>query len=82
MKQLYKHNDTWYQIIRVLKMHNVSNKDGSVNMEVLKAWRDYLGGDHVLRQNDDYLICETVQEPEWEEITEITELIEDKPVED
>jgi hypothetical protein len=51
-------------------------------MDVLKAWRDYLGGDHVLRQNDDFLICETVQEPEWEEITEITELIEDKPIED
>jgi calcineurin-like phosphoesterase family protein len=73
MRNLYLHNDTWYQIIRVLKIHNVSNKDGSVNMEVLKAWRDYLDGDHVLRQNDDFLICETVQEPEWEEITEVVE---------
>jgi hypothetical protein len=47
-------------------------------MEVLKGWRDYLGGDHVLRHNDAFLICETVQEPEWEEITE---LVEDEPVE-
>ena len=82
MRNLYLHNDTWYQIIRVLKVHNVSNKDGSVNMEVLKAWRDYVGADHVLQQQDEFWLCETVQEPEWEEITEITELIEDKPVED
>jgi hypothetical protein len=78
MKQPYKHNDTWYQIIRALKVHTVSNKDGSVNMDVLKAWRDYLDGDHVLRQNDVYLICETVQEPEWEEIIEV---VEDKTLE-
>jgi hypothetical protein len=37
-------------------------------MEVLKAWRDYLNGDHVLRVNDSYLICETVDEPEYEDV--------------
>ena len=84
MNQLYFHNDTWYKIIRILKVHNVSNKDGVVNMEVLKAWRAYLNGDHVLRQTDDFLICETIQEPEWEEITEVVENepVENEPVED
>ena len=84
MRNLYFHNDTWYQVIRVIKVHSVSDKNGVVNMEVLKGWRDYLGGDHVLRHNDAFLICETVQEPEWEEITELVENepVENEPVED
>jgi len=46
--------------------HNFKNKDGSFNMDVLKAWRDHLGGDHVLKQHDRYLIVETIQEIEYE----------------
>ena len=64
MVQLYQHNDNWYKIIRAIKVHNVSEKNGNLNMEWLKAWRDYLGGDHVLRHNDVFLICETVQDAE------------------
>ena len=72
MKQLYFNNGTWYQIISIIRSHNVSNKDGVVNMDALKAWRDHLGGDHVLKQNEEFYICHTVQEPEWEEIVEET----------
>jgi hypothetical protein len=68
MKKLFYNNDTYYVVLRELKTHQVSNSNGSINMEVLKAWRDYLNGDHVLRVNDSYLICETVDEPEYEEI--------------
>jgi hypothetical protein len=46
--------------------HNFKNKDGSFNMDVLKAWRDHLGGDHVLKQHDRFLIVETIQEIEYE----------------
>jgi hypothetical protein len=48
--------------------HNFENKDGSLNMEVLKLWRDYLRGDHVLRHNNRFLIVETLQEIEYESI--------------
>jgi hypothetical protein len=68
MKRLFYNNDTYYVVLRELKVHQVSNSNGSINMEVLKAWRDYLGGDHVLRMNNSYLICETVEEPDYEEI--------------
>ena len=37
-------------------------------MQVIKAWMEHEGGDHVLRQSDRYLICETVEEVEFEEI--------------
>jgi len=64
MIQLYQHNDNWYKIIRSIRIHNVSDKNGNLDMEYLKAWRDYLRGDHVLRHNDVFLICETVQDAE------------------
>jgi hypothetical protein len=66
MKYLYKHNDKLYLVIRIIPEHNFQNKDGSINMDVLKAWRDYLGGDHVLKQHNKYLIVETIQEIEYE----------------
>jgi len=70
MRQLYKHNDTWYQVIRTIYAHSVSDKNGVVNMEILKEWRNYLGGDHVLRQNNVFLICETIPEIEYETIND------------
>jgi len=66
MKQLFKHNDKLYLILRDIASHNFENKDGSLNMDVLKAWRDYLGGDHVLKHNNRYLIVETIQDIEYE----------------
>ena len=66
MKYLYKHNEKLYLVLRNMHEHNFQNKDGSVNMNVLKAWRDYLGGDHVLKQNDRFLIVETIQDIEYE----------------
>jgi hypothetical protein len=66
MKQLFKHDDQLYLVLRVMNEHNFKNKDGSINMNVLKAWRDHLGGDHVLKQHNQYLIVETIKEIEYE----------------
>lgn len=66
MNYLYKHNDKLYLVLRNMPEHNFKNRDGSFNMNVLKAWRDHLGGDHVLKQNDRYLIVQTIQEIEYE----------------
>jgi hypothetical protein len=41
--------------------HNFENKDGSINMEVLKEWRDWEGCDHVLKHNERYLLVQTIQ---------------------
>jgi hypothetical protein len=37
-------------------------------MEGLKAWRDYLNCDHVLRHGDHFLMVRFVDDVEWEEI--------------
>ena len=62
MKQLFKHNDKLYIVVRDMALHNLTNKDGSVNMEVLKLWRDHLECDHVLKRNDRFLLVQTIQE--------------------
>lgn len=68
MFQLYKHNDTYYKILRTMPSHNFMDKKGVIQMELLKAWRDWLGGDHVLRVQNNYLICETIPDIDFEEI--------------
>lgn len=62
MKQLFKFNDKLYVIVRDMATHNFENSNGSINMEVLKAWRDEMGCDHVLRHNDRYLLVQTIQD--------------------
>lgn len=62
MKQLFKFNDKLYVVVRDMALHNFLNKDGSVNMEVLKTWRDWLGCDHVLKHNERFLLVQTIQE--------------------
>lgn len=61
-KQLYKHNDTLYVIVRRLKEHQVAGNDGQTNMELLKAWRDWENADHVLKDGDTFLLCQTVED--------------------
>ena len=58
--KLLKPNDVWYKLIKYLPEHNVTNKGGIVNMEMLAAWRDYVGADHVLRDQMGFMLCETV----------------------
>ena len=62
MKQLMKHNDVWYKVLRYLPEHNVRNSDGSINLDVVREWMLHVGGDHVLRDNGGYMLCETIQE--------------------
>jgi hypothetical protein len=67
MKQLFKFNDKLYVVVRNVPTHNFENKDGSVNMEVLKAWRDHVGCDHVIKHNERFLLVQTIQEAEIDE---------------
>ena len=60
LTKLIKHNDVWYKLLKYLPEHNVTDKTGRVNMDVLKGWRDYVGADHVLRDQMGYMLCETI----------------------
>ena len=69
-KRFYTHNEKLFLVLKEVHENKVKNKDGSPNLEFLKAWRDWIGADHVLRVSHSYLLCETVQELEFEEVKE------------
>jgi hypothetical protein len=67
MKQLYKHNDTFYIIHRAIPIHFFTNKEGVLNMDNIKLCRDNLYGknhgvDHVMKTESHFLFAETIEE--------------------
>lgn len=60
---LIQFNNKYYQLVRTIKVEQVGD-----NMDGLKAWRDYLHCDHVLKHNDHFLMVRFVDDVEWEEI--------------
>jgi len=67
LKQLYYHNDKAYLINRRIPTHNFE-KNGQPNLEFVKAWMEYLGCDHVLRDQTHFIFVETIEDVEFEEI--------------
>lgn len=58
-------NDQAYVVKRETPVHTFEVKgQNKLNMELLQAWRDYLGCDHVLRTPTHFLMCETISEAE------------------
>ena len=50
MKQFYRNGDECYFIHRNILISHFADKEGILNMDNVKIWRDYLNGvDHVLR---------------------------------
>ena len=65
MKQLYMHGGKAYLILkRVWEGHFSLRLDQTPDIEYIKAYRDWVGADHVLRDQTHYLFCETIQEAE------------------
>ena len=56
-------NDNAYIVKRETPIHNFEQKGTNrLNMELLAAYRDYLGCDHVLRTQTHFLMCETIED--------------------
>jgi|TARA_R110000744_G_scaffold195803_1_gene314922 hypothetical protein len=57
------HNgDKAYKILIVLPVHNFLNSNNTINKQVLGMYVNEKGGDHVLKQDNNFLICETIEE--------------------
>jgi|TARA_R110002050_G_scaffold96293_1_gene200313 hypothetical protein len=66
---LVKIDGVLLQIIRDFNpSYFVTDGSNQMNQKLIGLWVEYLGGDRVVRQNDRILICETVEEIEWEEV--------------
>ena len=59
MVKLIQLNDIYYQLVRSIKIEQVNG-----NMEGLKAWRDRLHCDHVLKHQNQYLMVRRVLDVE------------------
>ena len=58
-------NNQAYVVKRETPTHMFAQKNSNrLNMELLQAWRDYLGCDHVLRTPSHFLMCETIPDAE------------------
>ena len=61
--EIVEFNGKLYQLVRTIPIEQVNG-----NMEGLKAWRDYLNCDHVLKHNNLFLMVRFIDDIEWEEI--------------
>ena len=59
MKHWYKHNNQQYIVHRDILISSFTNKEGIINLEGVKLWRDGLSFvDHVLRTDTHFLFVE------------------------
>ena len=65
MKQFYQNGDSCYFIHRSIRISHFADKNGVLNMDYVKMWRDYLFKvDHVLRNETHFLFVETIEDVE------------------
>jgi hypothetical protein len=58
---IYK-EDKAYEIIDVIAIHHFQNKDNSINKQVLGMYVHEKGGNHVLQQHNNFLICSEIED--------------------
>jgi hypothetical protein len=59
---IIRNGDKAYKVLNVIPIHNFLNSDNTVNKQILGLYVDEKNGDHVLKQDNNFLICETIEE--------------------
>ena len=68
-------NDDCYEIIRVMATHNFivpKRHPNRLDKELIGLWVHHLGGERVLRRENNLLIVKKVEEANYEEVIEKT----------
>lgn len=68
MKQLYIHGEKAYLVLKRVLEQNFYDKENQPQLKYVQMYRDWLGADHVLRDQSHFIFCETIQDVEYEEI--------------
>ena len=68
MKQLFKHGDNLYVVLRDMPSHQFEDKNQVTDNTKIKVWKRWLEADHVLKLDNRYLFVEEIKQIEWEEI--------------
>tara|TARA_R110001592_G_scaffold183118_5_gene426699 strand:+ start:3003 stop:3206 length:204 start_codon:yes stop_codon:yes gene_type:complete len=64
MRRLYLHSGKAYWVLKSTPILKFQISDNLLNKDYLKAYRDWVGADHVLKDNNHYLFCETIEDVE------------------
>ena len=72
-RSLYRNGEDLYIVLREVEISRLLDKAGQIRGEAFNALKDYLGADKVLKNPTHFLFCETIQEADWEDITEVQE---------
>jgi hypothetical protein len=59
---IIRNGDKAYKVLNIIPIHNFLNSDNTVNKQILGLYVDEKNGDHVLKQDNNFLICETIEE--------------------
>jgi len=51
-----------FEILKEISAHMFTNRDGSINQQVLGMYVNDWDGDRVLQREDKFLICRTIEE--------------------
>jgi hypothetical protein len=62
------HGDNAYIVLKRRLAEQFNTNGNTPNMGYLKEYRDWIGADHVLRDQTHFIFCETVQDIEWEDL--------------
>ncbi len=69
VKEIYYNGDQAYQIVRKISVetcnprrYGIPRDDEQAYMIILQLWRDEHYCDHVLRQNNNFLLCRTIKD--------------------
>lgn len=69
MQNLFKHGDKAYLIIKRRAFDLFSKKFGEEpDMDMVQAFMHTVGADHVLKDQDSFIFCRTIEDVEFEEI--------------
>lgn len=69
MKPIYHHGEKSYVMMRKVPIYKFRIDEHPENMEWVKMYRDWLGADHVLRDQTHFMFCQTIEDVEWEELS-------------
>jgi len=68
MKKIFYNGSEAYQVVRTItvdacnpRRYGINREDEQSVMKILELWRDEHHCDHVLRQNNSFLLCRTIK---------------------
>ena len=65
LNELFQNGEDVFRVIRRIPVHNFKKRGSeTIISEVFNGWKEYLGADKVLRQNETFLFCENITEAE------------------